>query len=573
MTYRARPVAKRRNRAGWDSDERRTALINGGFILSIVAAVLILVGYAGWSWYSDHYGAAATVNGITLTRDQLRTQIAIETFRTHYTESRIQDLLTAGHVSQADAAQQLSYLDQRLQSIASYALEDLIDSTLQAQLATTAGISASDADVDAEMQKEATADEQRHVWLIEVTPTADPTTGQVGDAQKAQAKQKAEAALAQLQAGTPWDQVAKTVSTATSAPQAGDLGWLVKDTATYDPGFMAAVFAAPLNTPTAVLVGDDGTARIGRVTEITPSSVDQAFTVKIQDAGVSLADYRAAAKASVITSKLTDKVVADLSKPSLQRHVLQIYIPDSTPAADAVKVREILFAPNHDPNAAKTLPATDPAWQVAKDAAFAAYQQLQLDPSQFDLLARTKSDDSGTKGNGGKMPYADRTTPLDPAFGVAIFQDGLRDGEILPPVKSAFGWHVIQFMHRYGQGDQYWMQDLQARAKAGIDFATLARDWGEGPEAKAGGDLGWIVKGTLDTTKEAAIFAASVGGVSDVLAVPNDGLYLFKVLAEETRTPDASQIATIKSSGFSNWYQQQKAAADITRDITSSTGL
>ena len=571
MTYRARPVAKRRRSEGWDSDERRTALINGGFILAIVASVLILVGYGGWSWYSDHWGTAATVDDVTLTRDQLRTEIAIETFRTKYAEGRIQDLLTAGHLGQQDAAQELSYLDQQLGQIGGIALENLIDTTLQAKLANDDGITVSDADIDAQLTKEATLTEQRHVWMIEVEPSVDPVSGQVGDAQKAAAKQKAEDALAQLKAGKSWDDVAKTVSTATSAPQAGDLGWLTKDSG-YEAGFMTAVFAAQLNAPTDVVVGSDGTARIGRVSEITPASVDQAYTVKIEDAGISLADYRAAARSAVITDKLTDKVVADLSKPGPERHVLQIYLPESSTAtADSVKVREILFAPNNDPAGAKDLAADDPAWQAAKDEAFAAYHDLQLDPSKFDLYARTKSDDSGTKDQGGKMPYEDRTSSLDPAFANAIFGTGLRQFEILAPVKTAFGWHVIQFMHRYGDGDEAWLTDLETRANAGIDFGQLARDNGEGPEAKDAGDIGWVAKGQLDPQQEDVIFSTAVGSVSDPLTISGDGTYLFKVLAEETRTPDADQIEAFKSSGFTNWYQAQKDKATITREAASTS--
>ncbi|HYL40657.1 MAG TPA: peptidylprolyl isomerase, partial [Candidatus Binatus sp.] len=357
--------------------------------------------------------------------------------------------------------------------------------------------------------------------------------------------------------------------TATSAPQAGDLGWLPQDSG-YDSGFMSAVFAAQVNTPTDVVVGSDGTARIGRVTEITPASVDQAYSAKFQAAGVSVADYRAAAKAQVITTKLTDKVVADLSKPGLQRHVLQIYLPASQASATSVKVREILFAPNHDPAGAKNLAATDPAWQAALNQANAAYHQLQLDPTKFDAIARDQSDDTGTKDQGGKMPYEDPTSALDPAFSKAIFQSGLRQFEVLPPVKTAFGWHVIQFMHAYGSGDNAWLADLKARAEAGIDFGQLARDNGEGTEAKDGGDVGWVEKGQLDPQKEDAIFSTAVGSVSDVITIQGDGVYLFKVLAEETRTPDATQIATFRTSGFQNWYAQQKSNATITREASST---
>jgi len=567
MTFRARPAAKRPSRAGWNADERRTALINGGFIVAIVTAIIILIGYAGWSYYSDHFGQAASVDGQSISMDALRTRTAIEEFRTKYTESRIHDLLAQGRVSQADASQQLAYLDQRLQSIDTIALERLIDATLQAKLAADAGITITDADIDAQLTTEATLDEERHVWMIEVAPSVDPNTGRVGDVQKADAKAKADKALADIQAGQKWEDVAKTVSTATSAAQAGDLGWLPKKSG-YDAKFMDAVFAAPQGTPTAVIQGDDGTYRIGRVTEIAPQKVDDAFQSKIQDAGVSLADYRDAVRADVVQTKLNDKVVADLSQPSKQRHVLQIFLPDAQVSPDSVKIRQIVFAPNHETVGARSVPANDPAWAKAEADAMATYQELQLDPSKFDVLARTKSDDKATRDQGGKLPYADPTTVMPNQVADAIFAKGLRDFQILPPIKTDLGWYIVQFMHPYGDGDQAWLNDVKTRADAGIDFAQLARDNGEGPEAKDGGDVGWVVQGQLGDIKESAIFGTPIGQTSDVVSVTNEGVYLYKVVEEATRTPDATQIKAFQDSGFTNWYAIKKAAATITRDYT-----
>ena len=88
MTLRARPVARRRGRAGWDSGDRRNSLINLGFFLAIGLSILILVGYAALSWYDDHYGTAATVNGQAITKDDLRTRIEIEGFRLDNVESQ-----------------------------------------------------------------------------------------------------------------------------------------------------------------------------------------------------------------------------------------------------------------------------------------------------------------------------------------------------------------------------------------------------------------------------------------------------------------------------------------------------
>ena len=89
MTLRARPVARRRGRAGWDSGDRRNSLINAGFFLAIGISILILIGYAAWSWYDDHFGAAATVNGQVVTKDDVRNRARIEGFRLNYVSQRL----------------------------------------------------------------------------------------------------------------------------------------------------------------------------------------------------------------------------------------------------------------------------------------------------------------------------------------------------------------------------------------------------------------------------------------------------------------------------------------------------
>src|SRR5437867_83150 len=135
MTLRARPVARRRGRAGWDSGDRRNSLINAGFFLAIGISVLILVGYATWSWYDDHFGAAATVNGQVITKDDVRNRLKIESFRLDYIGSRIQTLIARGRISQADGQQQLQFISQRRDQLASLTVQRLVDNTLMTKLA------------------------------------------------------------------------------------------------------------------------------------------------------------------------------------------------------------------------------------------------------------------------------------------------------------------------------------------------------------------------------------------------------------------------------------------------------
>lgn len=573
MTLRAKPVTRNPRRSGWHSDDRRTFLLTVGFVVAIAVSVLILVGYAGWSWYDDHFGAAATVDGTTITKDQLRARFAIETFRIDYTESRIRTLQAAGRMSEATATQQINNLEQRRSSAGAIALERLIDIALQSRLAGEAGITVSDADIDAQLLSEATTDEERHAWVIEVQPENNAATGAPGDTEKAAAKAKVEEALADIKGGKSWDDAAKTISSSASAAQNGDLGWLPKASG-YDEAFMTAIFAAAQDEPTAVIEGADGVYRIGRVTEIAPTAVDGAFQSRIEDAEVTMPDYREAVRGDVVRTRLDAKVVADLSAPSLQRHVLQVFLAVGTPMPDGVKVRHILFSPKDDPSGAQALPETDPAWAAAESEAKATYEELVKDPTKFDALARARSDEGSAARTGGKLPYFDPTSAIDNKFAAAIFTPGLKPGDLLAPVRSSFGWHVIQFMRPYGAGEKAWLETVRQEAVGGADFAQLARDQGEGDEAASGGDVGWVAVGQLGDLKEAPIFSASIGGITDVVEIQGEGVYLFKVLAEEKREATKEQIAIFKSDGFQNWYSAKKAAAKITRSgsAASATG-
>lgn len=577
MTLRARPVARRKGRAGWDSGDRRNSLINLGFFLAIGVSVLILVGYAAWSWYDDHYGAAATVDGTTITKDQLRNRIKIETFGLDYIASRIQTLMAQGKIDSATGQQQLQIINQRQNQIVGITLERLIDNQLQGKLAADKGITVSDEEIDKELLKRATTDEERHVWMIEVEPAADAVTGEVTDEAKLIALGDAQRALARLKKGESWDDVAKTVSTSGNAPQAGDIGWVQKDSG-YDEAFMNAVFSADINTPTGVITGDDGVYRIGRYTETEAPSVDGTFQQQITDSGIALADYRTAAKGDVLRTKLSDKVVADLSAPSKQRHVLEIFLP--TPNASqagvtegGVKVRQIVFGPND--STVDTPPDTDPAWAKAKADAEAAYNELKAHPEKFDEMARKVSDERSGKLTGGKQPWYYPGSTVDLAFKDAILKPGLKPGDLLAPVKSSFAWHVIQFMRPLGDGDKAFLTTLKGTLKDEAGFRTAAINTSEGKEAKDGGDLGWIANQQESDTIDAAIFAAPVGSVSEVLEVKaggsEDGEYLFMVLAEEQRDPTADQLKIFKDSGFDTWYSRQKAAAKISRFIVSQS--
>lgn len=570
MTFKAKPVVKRAQRPAWEDQDRRNFFLNIGFGIVVILAVLILVIAGALTWYDEHLASVGSVDGQAISKDDLRDRLAVETWRLDETERQIRTAVVAGQLTETAAQSQIDQLNNTRNQLPSLTLERLIDSRLQARLATEEGISTTPADIDAQLLEEATTPERRRAWVIEVAPELDSGALAPTTEQRSAARSIADGALDDLAGGAAWEDIASAVSTdATTAAQGGDLGLLQADDRQLDEAYVAAVFAAEINEPTAVVEGEDGIFRIGRVTEITAETVDPAYQDKIRNDGVDLEKYRAAVLSDVIRQKLQDKIVVQVSQPGPQREVQEIYIAQAQDGlgADAIKVRHILFAPNGDPQGAANLDPEDPAWGVAGQLAEATYVKLTQRPELFDSIAREQSNEGaalGPTGTGGKLPYFDANSGVDPAFSAAIMQPGLKAGDLLGPIKSSFGWHVIQVMYRPPDIDR--MNELKAQADDGEDFAVLARDNSENQTAGVGGNRGWVARGQLGQSLIDAIFATEVGGISPVVTVEGDGLYLFKVLAEEVRTPEGRQLDELRSTAFSDWYTARKEAANIVRD-------
>jgi parvulin-like peptidyl-prolyl isomerase len=579
MTQRAKPAQSKPRRSSSERSSRRTLYLNIGFLVAILLGTATLIGAAFASYAGTHWAEVANVNGVSINRDQAQAAANVDLFKLTYQASQLRDDLSAGRISQADYDTENSTLTQAQQNVTSGVVNGLVDDELQRQLATQAGISVSDQQVDAQVLADATIDESRHLLMIAVSPTMAGTTAT--DAEKTIAQQTAEAAYGQLKAGTKFATVAKEFSTDASASSGGDVGWIRQGTASQDANLVSAVFQLPLNGLTNVITGTDGSYLIGSVVAIDPQTVDPNYTQRIKDAGVSLDAYRIEARSELIDKALSAKVTADATTTaSVQREVSQIKIDTSsyTGPGEQVRARHILYTPgNTDPSSASPVPSNDPGWALAQAKAEATYTKLQAlvgTPAlatQFATTAESDSKDTGSATNGGLLPYYDAGSGLDPAFAAAIFAPTVKAGDLLPPIRSQFGWHVILIDSiRPAPADRAAALQKQVAAP-GADFAALAKANSDGPEAAQGGDLGWIARDQVSAELENAIFAAPVGSVSAVVKL-SDGLYLFKVSQEQTRLPDATQITILKSSAFSKWYAVQKAKASITGpDVTPSS--
>jgi parvulin-like peptidyl-prolyl isomerase len=571
MSFRTQPAPKRNRRPAWERDDRRALYTNLAFIGVILLSVVILFAAAAATYYDDHYGTVATVEGVTINKDDLRAQVAVDSWRIQRIATNIQNSVSSGRLTQEQADQQLQTLQTQQQQIPQSSLEALADGILQTKLLEERGQTVSEAEIDAALLEEATSPEIRNVWVIQVSPELSAGQTAPTAAAKAAALKKLQDARAEISSGKKkWEDVAKAISTDASAQKGGDLGYVSADAGTDD--LLKALFQLKKDELTEV-IEIDGAYRLGRVTDIVASAVDQNYQQAIVDAKVPLEGYRLTIKHELVRKALEAKVVADVvDTATVQRRVSQIELkgtPGSDPV-DEVKSAHILFSPKGDAAGAGSLSSGDPAWALAEKSANTAYETLKKDPTKFAELAKAFSSDTSSAPDGGDLPWF-KQADVDASFGTAIFRSGLTKGQILPPVRSVYGYHVIRYEDRR-PGPGVRIKTIRTDAlKPGADFAALAKADSEASDADSGGEMGWIARGQLDKALEDAIFAAPIGKVSEILET-DTGWYLFLVKEEATRKPEGAQLETLKSSAFDNWYAAKREAAKIP-DLTVPSNL
>jgi len=384
------------------------------------------------------------------------------------------------------------------------------------------------------------------------------------------ARKKAAELKAKLDAGAKWEDVAKEAGTGT--PADGSIGWILPDSTAVDASTLKAIFALQPNSISPVVETKDGSFDIARVTDIVPAKVDDQFARKVSDAGLDQGAYRTLLGYEATKTALTSSVLADvLDKPSAQRQVSEIALTKPSGTGDEVRVRHILISPNGDPQKAAQVAQTDPAWTKAHDLATSISADLAAGKTTFVDAAKKYSNDSGSAADGGLLPWLTRDAVVT-EFGDAIFADGLKADQVLAPIKTQYGWHIIQYVGRRPPVDQLITQVRQEASQPGADFAALAKKYSDATDADTGGDMGWVARLQLPTEQEDAIFATTPGSVSDVLTT-SSGYAIYKVAQEATRLPDPSQASLIRGGGFGYWFTPQRLKAKVEQLATPAQVL
>ncbi len=327
MTFRAKPVVKRSHKPSWESQDRRNLYLNIGFGVVVVAAVAILLIAAGLSWYNDHLAPVGSVNGRNITTDEFKDRYAIETRRLEEAERRVHTAAVSGQLTEAQKQTQLQAIETQRQSLAGHHARAHHRPGPAGRPGQGRG-----RDRHGCRHRRPARHRSHH---RRVAPRlghrgrpgghrrrrrADDRPGRRGQGQGRRRRSRTSRPARRGRTSPRPSPPTRT------RPQAGDLGWIQADDTQEDEAYLKAVFAAEANTPTAVIEGEDGTFRIGRVTEIAPETVDPDYQSKLQADGIDMAKYRAVVAGDVTRQKLEEKIVADATKPAPQRRVAEIYI-------------------------------------------------------------------------------------------------------------------------------------------------------------------------------------------------------------------------------------------------------
>lgn len=168
----------------------------------------------------------------------------------------------------------------------------------------------------------------------------------------------------------------------------------------------------------------------------------------------------------LIRSRVSEQLVEsapadDQSTPTeiTARHIL-LQVPEPTPTpeptpegADATATPEEAATATAEPTETPkpSVEEVERQFEQRKVEADRIYRRVTANPDSFAEVAREESEDPGSKDNGGELPAFNREGTVSggqPGEGlVKEFTDAawaLKENEISQPVRTQFGWHIIQ---------------------------------------------------------------------------------------------------------------------------------
>ena len=565
MSFRNRPVLDRKHRPRWQDELRTQRLTVAGFAIAIAVALGIFAATIWSSFYDANLRQVAYVDGVSIDRAAMNRQVDILRSELSATYVTLQNQL--GGARDVIINQQLQAVSDTANSINSSASDALVSSLVLRPLASQYGIEPTADEIDAEVARRRTHPTRLQLSMIMIFPkkAADAPAGSEPTQEEWDAaKASVQDLLDQVNGGADFATLAASSSDDSSKSTQGLLGWIEPNDGLFGDYYANAQDAQPGD-----VVGpfkNDVGWYILKVDDRQEAGRNDLLDNLLQSVGVSDQEYRRYVTDALLRSKSRDyfsNTVVQAYAPG--RQVAQIFLNNDTgQPLPKERIRHILVQPI--PGQQDQSTATQEQW----DAALAKIQEVRAELEQPDAdwttIAAKESDASGSASRGGVLGWydpADMASTFVPEFATAAA--ALKVGELSEPVKTDFGYHIIQVMQtRTSALDQADQIVQQARAEPSL-FAQLAKDQSEDTSsASKGGDLGWIAPYQLDVVREEAVFGLTqVGQISDPVVTAN-GIYIYKL---EASSPfhyfTDQQRSSIANSGYSRWLTTLENQAGI----------
>jgi parvulin-like peptidyl-prolyl isomerase len=558
MSFRSRPVLDRKHRPRWQDELRTQQLTVIAFAVAIALALGIF-GAAAWNGYWEaHFRPVAAVAGATYDRSDLDERQRILVAEASAAVSELQAQL--GGPRDQFIQQQIDQISQQLASLDISAANSLVDGAVLAAQAEEFGVTVSDDEVDAGLAERFALNElvRAQLILVEALPEDAAADDEPTDEQLDAAREEAQAALDRLEAGEAFADVATEVSDDFTAESGGLIGWFGAGDAAYGEYFDAAADADEGD-----LVGPVETERGYAVLEVLgrrEATTDSPLRELLGRQGISDDAYRAYVRDTLLVDAYRDHFADDVvNSPTAQRRVAQIFIAAPTGAVvPQERARHVLINPLPD-DAAEGTEATDEQWAAALAEAEEVHELLAADGADWFAVAEEHSDDPGSGAKGGDLGWYDpAASPYVEEFTSALAD--LEVGQLSEPVRSQFGYHVIQ---KTGErlSPQAEAADLVEELRADPDsFADVAKRVSEDAETAAeGGELGWVAPYQLDEPLEEVVFALTdVGEISEPYDGGSEGITIYQLLElSDSREIEEERLDEIRTSGFERWLEQE----------------